>query len=115
MTDTTWFSSARFGMFVHFGLYSIPAGVWAGKRMGRNWYAEWMQVQGNWPDGIPDEEYRRLADEFNPVDFDAEEWIHEAKNAGMKYFLITSKHHDGFALWHSKTSIFNVLEATGKR
>lgn len=107
-----WFIDARFGMFIHFGLYSIPAGVWEGEISGRNMYAEWIQKQGNWPYGLKDEEYQALASEFNPVNFNAEEWVLEAKNAGMKYMLITAKHHDGFALWPSKVSDFNVVEAT---
>jgi alpha-L-fucosidase len=107
-----WFTNARFGMFVHWGLYSIPAGIWKGKPMGRNWYAEWMQPQGDWPHGCDPEEYRDLAKEFNPLDFNAGEWIETAKKAGMKYFLITSKHHDGFALWDSKVSDFNIVKAT---
>jgi alpha-L-fucosidase len=109
---TEWFQEARFGMFIHFGLYSIPAGVWDGKISGRNMYAEWIQKQGNWPYGIPDTEYRALAKQFNPTKFNAEEWVLEAKNAGMKYIIITAKHHDGFALWPSKFSSFNVVEAT---
>lgn len=112
---TQWFTEARFGMFIHFGLYSIPAGVWQGKRMGRNWYAEWIRMQHNFPNrpvGIPREEYDTFLTQFNPVKFDAEEWITEAKNAGMKYFLITAKHHDGFALWPSKVSQYNVVDAT---
>lgn len=107
-----WFVDARFGMFIHFGLYSIPAGVWKGQLEGRNMYAEWIQKQGNWPYGIPDKEYQALAGQFNPTKFNAEEWVLEAKNAGMKYIVITTKHHDGFALWPSKVSKFNVMDAT---
>lgn len=110
--NVKWFTDARFGMFVHFGLYSIPAGVWEGKVSGRNMYAEWIQKQGNWPYGIADDEYQALAAEFNPTGFDAEEWVLEAKNAGMKYMLITAKHHDGFALWPSKVSDFNIMDAS---
>lgn len=110
--EIQWFVDARFGMFIHFGLYSIPAGVWEGEVSGRNMYAEWIQKQGNWPHGIPDKEYQALAEQFNPVNFDAEQWVLEAKNAGMKYMLITAKHHDGFALWPSKVSDFNVMDAS---
>lgn len=110
--ELQWFVDARFGMFIHFGLYSIPAGVWKGEISGRNMYAEWIQKQGNWPYGISDAEYQSLAKQFNPVYFNAEEWVREAKNAGMKYIVITAKHHDGFALWHSKVSEFNVIDAT---
>jgi alpha-L-fucosidase len=107
-----WFTDARFGMFIHFGLYSIPAGIWEGKISGRNMYAEWIQKQGNWPYGIKDEDYQALAKQFNPIDFNAEKWVIEAKNAGMKYMVITAKHHDGFALWPTKVSEFNVINAT---
>lgn len=112
--DTQWFQDARFGMFIHFGLYSIPAGVWNGQRMTRNDYAEWIRYQQNWPKpgGIPKAEYDALMGKFNPQGFDADAWISEAKNAGMKYFLITSKHHDGFALWDSKVSDYNVVKGT---
>ena len=116
---TQWWREARFGMFVHFGLYSIPAGVWKGEVMGRNGYAEWIRMQQGFPGynaeggvGIERAEYDTLLDQFNPVNFDAEKWILEARNAGMKYFLITAKHHDGFALWPSKVSKYNVVDAT---
>ncbi len=107
-----WFEEARFGMFIHFGLYSVPSGVYNGEVMGRNWYAEWIRMQGNWPNGIPDEEYRKFARQFNPEKFNADEWIRMASEAGMKYFLITAKHHDGFALWPTKVSKYNVVDAT---
>ncbi len=117
--DPTWFGDAKFGMFIHFGLYSIPAGEWEGKRMGRNWYAEWIRMQQGFPEynseggvGIPRSEYDSLLGQFNPVRFDADEWIGLAKEAGMKYFLITAKHHDGFALWPTKVSKYNVVDAT---
>lgn len=109
---TDWFVEARFGMFIHFGLYSIPAGVWKGQRMGRNDYAEWIETQGNWPHGLRREEYQALAGQFNPARFSADEWIDELVHAGMRYLVVTAKHHDGFALWPSKVSRFNVLEAT---
>ena len=108
-----FFTRSRFGMFVHFGLYSIPAGVWKGREQGRNHYAEWIRYQALWPDGgaIPDGEYRALASEFNPAAFDADAWAEEIRNAGMKYVVITAKHHDGFALWDSKVSGFNIVKA----
>lgn len=111
---TAWFEDARFGMFIHFGLYSIPAGVWDGKRMPRNDYAEWIRMQHDWPKpgGIPKEDYDGLLGRFDPQGFDADAWIREAKTAGMKYCLITAKHHDGFALWDSKVSDYNVVKAT---
>jgi alpha-L-fucosidase len=110
--DTTWFTEARFGMFVHWGLYSVPAGIWNGATVEGNWYAEWIQKKANKPLGIPQEEYRALARHFNPAGFDADEWMAEARNAGMRYFLITAKHHDGFALWPSKVSKYNIVDAT---
>lgn len=102
-----WFEHDRFGMFVHWGLYSVPAGVWQGNK-AKHGYAEWLQG-GN---QIPREDYQRLTEVFNPTKFDAEAWIGEAKRAGMRYFLITAKHHDGFALWPSKASKYNVIDAT---
>lgn len=114
-SKTQWFTDARFGMFIHFGLYSIPAGIWNGTTMGRNMYAEWIQKQGNWPFGIPDKEYQALTKQFNPVKFNAEEWVLEARNAGMKYIIITTKHHDGFALWPSKVSKYNIMATPFKR
>ena len=117
--DMSWFTDARFGMFIHFGLYSIPAGEWNGQKMGRNWYAEWIRMQHGYPElnaegtyGIPRDEYDTLLGQFNPVRFNADEWIRMAKMAGMKYFLITAKHHDGFALWPTKHSDYNVVDAT---
>ncbi len=91
---------ARFGLFIHFGLYSIPAGVWNGQRMGRNDYAEWIRMQHGWPapGGIPRAEYDTLLAQFNPTGFVPDTWMREARNAGMRYFIITAKHHDGFAL-----------------
>jgi alpha-L-fucosidase len=112
---TTWFEDARFAMFIHFGLYSIPAGIWQGKRMGRNDYAEWIRWQMNWPDGpmpIPKTEYDTLLSQFNPKGFDADAWMAAAKRAGMKYLVVTTKHHDGFALWNSRVSDYNTVKAT---
>jgi alpha-L-fucosidase len=112
---TAWFEEARFGMFIHFGLYSIPAGEWDGKRMGRNDYAEWIRMQHNWPNtpvGIPRADYDKLLAQFNPARFDADAWADAIHRAGMRYLVITAKHHDGFALWKSKVSRYNVVDAT---
>jgi alpha-L-fucosidase len=110
-TDANWMADTRFGMFVHFGLYAIPAGVWQGEVMGRNDYAEWIRMQWRWPQpggGIPREEYDTLLSRFDPTQFDADEWIRLAAEAGMRYFVITTKHHDGFALWDSAVSDYDI-------
>lgn len=104
---TQWFTDARFGMFIHWGLYSNPAGMWQGKK-NKHPYAEWLQASEHVPRPI----YQRLAAEFNPTAFDADAWIGEAKAAGMRYFVITAKHHDGFALWPTRVSTYNVMDAS---
>ncbi|PYS88590.1 MAG: alpha-L-fucosidase [Acidobacteria bacterium] len=101
-----WFREARFGMFIHWGLYAVPAGEWRGKLIPG--LGEWIMNRAK----IPVAEYEQLAPQFNPVKFDAEEIVSLAKNAGMKYIVITSKHHDGFAMYHSKVSKFNIVDAT---
>ncbi|MDR0349338.1 MAG: alpha-L-fucosidase [Tannerella sp.] len=107
-----WFREAKFGMFIHFGLYSMLEGSYNGRTLpdttlanGKSWYAEWIQMRLE----VPGEAYRELANTFNPAAFDADTWIREAKNAGMRYFVITAKHHDGFALWDSNVSGFNIM------
>lgn len=101
-----WWKDARFGMFIHWGLYAVPAGEWNGKRTDH--LAEWSMHHLQ----IPIAEYEKFAPEFNPVKFDAEEWVSIAKNAGMKYIVITSKHHEGFALWDSKVTEWDIIDAT---
>ncbi|MGA2256508.1 MAG: alpha-L-fucosidase, partial [Thermoguttaceae bacterium] len=101
-----WWREARFGMFIHWGLYSVPAGTYHGKRIGS--IGEWIMNEGE----IPVAEYAGYAKQFNPVKFNADEWVSIAKNAGMKYIVITSKHHDGFAMFHSKASPYNIVDAT---
>jgi len=101
-----WFHEAKFGMFIHWGLYAIPAGEWKGKRIPG--IGEWIMNRAKIPVG----EYEQLTKQFNPVKFDADAWAKLAKDAGMKYMVITSKHHDGFALWQSKASTFDVVDAT---
>ncbi|MCX6939102.1 MAG: alpha-L-fucosidase [Verrucomicrobia bacterium] len=108
---TNWMTHTRFGMFVTFGLYSIPAGIWKGEEMGRNHYAEWIRAQWRWPQpegGIPKADYDHLLTQFNPTRFDADEWIRLAAQAGMRYFVVTTKHHDGFALWNSAVSDYDI-------
>src|SRR5687767_3095086 len=101
-----WFHDAKYGLFIHWGLYAIPAGEWKGQRIPG--LGEWIMNRAK----IPVKEYEQLAPQFNPVKFDAEEIVRLAKNAGMKYIVITSKHHDGFAMYHSKASKFNIVDAT---
>jgi len=101
-----WFREAKFGLFIHWGLYAIPAGEWKGKRSPG--IGEWVMHRMK----IPVREYEQLAQQFNPFKFDAEEWVKLAEDAGMRYVVITSKHHDGFALYRSKTSPYNVVDAT---
>lgn len=101
-----WWRDARFGMFIHWGLYAVPAGEWDGKEIPG--ISEWIMLRA----GIPVKEYEKLAQQFNPVKFDAEKWVLLAKNAGMKYIVITSKHHDGFAMFRSNASPYNIYDAT---
>ncbi len=101
-----WWRDAKFGMFIHWGLYSVPAGVWKGKEV--RGYGEWIM----WHAKIPAKEYEQLAGQFDPVKFNADEWVGLARAAGMKYMVITSKHHDGFAMYHSKVSPYNIVDAT---
>ena len=104
-----WFRDARFGMFIHWGLYAIPAGQWEGKPIPS--VGEWILNSGK----IQPAEYMKLQAQFNPIDFNADEWVRIAKLAGQKYIVITSKHHDGFALWNSKVSNFDVMATPFKR
>ncbi len=102
----SWFRKAGYGMMVHWGLYSLLGGEWKGERTP--WEGEWIMRNAY----IPISEYEKLAKAFNPIFFDAEEWVLLAKECGMKYFVITSKHHDGFSLFHSKADSYNVVDAT---
>ncbi len=105
------FKDAKFGMFIHWGLYSTPAGIWKGvkqNQMRRPHISEWIQHAFE----IPRDEYAQLATNFNPIHFDADSIVSLAKRAGMKYLVITAKHHDGFALYDSKVSEFDVMDAT---
>jgi alpha-L-fucosidase len=101
-----WWRDARFGLFIHWGLYATPAGEWQGEQIAG--ISEWIMARAK----IPVKEYEKLAETFNPVKYDAEEWVKLAKYAGMKYIVITSKHHDGFAMFHSKASKYNIVDAT---
>ena len=91
-----WFQDAKFGMFIHWGIYSIP-------------------VKGEWVmhnDRIMTEDYEKLAPKFNPVLYDPAEWVRIAKDAGCRYITITSKHHDGFAMWDSKVTDWDIVDRT---
>jgi alpha-L-fucosidase len=101
-----WWREARFGMFIHWGLYSIPAGTWNGQQIPG--IGEWIMNNAS----IPVAEYKALAPQFNPTSFSAREIVALAKAAGMKYIVITAKHHDGFAMFDSKANSFNIVAAT---
>jgi alpha-L-fucosidase len=101
-----WWQNARFGMFIHWGIYSLPGGEWKGKKVGG--YAEHLMRK----EKITRTDYLELAHQFNPVHFNADEWVLHAKKAGMKYFIITAKHHDGFAMFDSRVSDFDVKDQT---
>ena len=101
-----WWRDARFGMFIHWGVYAVPAGEYKGQRINR--IGEWIMNRGK----IPVAEYKRFAAQFNPVNFDPDAWVRMAKDAGMKYIVITAKHHDGFALFDSKASDWDIMDAT---
>jgi alpha-L-fucosidase len=106
MNNIEWFRNAKYGMMAHWGLYSLLGGEYRGKRVVT--YAEWIQSCF----AIPCAEYEQLAACFNPMYFNADEWIKLAKDSGMQYFVFTSKHHDGFAMFHSKVDRFNIVDAT---
>lgn len=100
-----WFKEAQYGMMIHWGLYSLLAGEYRGQSSSS--YAEWIQSKLQ----IPNAEYEKLATIFKPIYFDADEIVALAKEAGMKYLVITTKHHDGFAMYHSKVDTYNVYDA----
>jgi alpha-L-fucosidase len=102
-----WWRDARFGMFIHWGLYAVPAGEWNGQTN----HAEWIRESAR----IPLEVYDKFVGQFNPVKFNADDWVKMAKDAGMKYIVITSKHHDGFGLFDSKQTDFDVMSTPFKR
>ena len=101
-----WFKEAKYGMMVHWGLYSLLGGEYKGEKVSS--YAEWAQTYFR----IPNAEYEKLATAFNPVYFNADEWVRFAKECGMKYIVVTSKHHEGFAMFKSRADKFNVVDAT---
>lgn len=101
-----WWRDAGFGMFIHWGLYAIPGGIYQGDTVRGN--AEWIMDKLD----IPVNEYEQFASQFNPQKFDADAWVSIAKNAGMKYIVITSKHHEGFSLWDSEVTDYDVMDAS---
>jgi alpha-L-fucosidase len=106
-TRIEWWKEAQFGMFVHWGVYSTPGGEWKGKEVSG--YSEHLMRK----EKIPVAEYREdVVKPFNPIDFNADEWIRIARDAGMKYFIVTAKHHDGFAIFDSDVTDFNIVDAT---
>ena len=105
LENREWFQDAKFGLFVHWGVYSIMGGG------GDEGIAEWIMNNKN----IPIEQYEKLPGFFYPVDFDPVAWVSMVKKAGIKYITITSKHHDGFAMYDSKVSDYNIVDATPYR
>ncbi len=105
---TRWWRAAKFGMFIHWGLYAVPAGEWKAGEVSEHPYSEWIMFHLK----IPVAEYEKLAPQFNPVKFDADEWVNLAKRTGMKYMVITAKHHDGFAMFDSNVTSYDIVDAT---
>ncbi len=101
-----WWREARFGMFIHWGLYAVPAGRWNGQPVPSA--SEWIMNTAN----IPIAEYEPLAKEFNPTGYDPEQWAQIAQQAGVKYIVITSKHHDGFCLFDTAATNYDAVDAT---
>jgi len=99
-----WWKDAKFGMFIHWGIYSVTSGRW-GNNIS---HGEWIMAG----EKIPVKEYAELAEKFNPVLYNPEEWVRLARTAGQKYLIITAKHHDGFAMFKSAASGFNIVDAT---
>ena len=107
-----WFVDARFGMFIHWGVYSGAEGIWKGEKLRNdNDYAEWIYYRNR----IEKDEYLSLLDKFDWESIDPEKWVILAKKSGMKYVTITAKHHDGFALWDSKVSNYDLGDYTNPK
>ena len=101
-----WFRDAKFGVFMRWGLYAAPAGEWHGQMFPGP--GEWIMHDAR----IPAKEYEQLAARFNPTEFDAEAWVKFARESGARYIVATAKDHDGFAMFHSVVSRYNVVDAT---
>ncbi|MCQ2352408.1 MAG: alpha-L-fucosidase [Victivallaceae bacterium] len=106
MTPDERFEQLRCGVFIHWGLYAIPGGIWRGEEV--SYIGEWIQSHCR----IPNAEYAQLAGQFDPALFDAEKWMKMIADAGFRYIVFTAKHHDGFAMYKSKVSPFNIVDAT---
>ncbi len=107
-----WFTDSRFGMFIHWGVYSGAEGYWKGEKLRNdNNYAEWLQYRNR----IEKNEYLTLLDRFDWNEINPEEWVILAKKSGMKYVTLTAKHHDGFALWDSKVSEYDLGNYTNPK
>ncbi len=103
-----WWREARFGMFIHWGIYAVPAGVYKGEIVDARHGSEWIQCDAL----LRRDEYEPYAKQFNPVEFDADHWVRLARDAGMKYMVITSKHHDGFSMYDTEASDYDIVDAT---
>lgn len=99
-----WWSEARFGLFIHWGLYAVPAGQWKDRTDMGEWFMDSTMM--------PVAEYEKFAARFNPVKYDPDAWARAAREAGMKYLVITSKHHEGFAMWDTKATDYNIVQRT---
>lgn len=105
----SWWRDAHFGMFIHWGVYAVPAGMWKGKSgKANNGCAEWIMNISR----IPVAEYKPLSNDFTAEHYNADAWVKIAKDAGMKYLVITTKHHDGFAMFATKASAWNIVDAS---
>ena len=102
-----WYTEGRFGMFIHWGIYSVPAGAYGDKKGCGEWL---MEAAKN-----PMSKYEEYAKQFNPVNFDAKEWVRIAKDAGMKYIVITAKHHDGFSMYRTGLSDWSIKSTPFQR
>lgn len=103
-----WWRDAKFGMFIHWGIYAVPAGIWDGKIVDAKHGSEWIQCDAL----LTRAQYEPVAKTFNPLEFNATEWVRIAKDAGMKYLVITSKHHDGFSIYDTQASDYDIVDAT---
>lgn len=112
VSKSQWFEEARYGMFIHWGLYSAAEGLWKGEKLRYlNNYAEWIRYRNR----ISKEEYAGLAKRFDWSNIDPEQWVILAKEAGMKYIIMTSKHHDGVALWDTKVGNYSLPQLSGSQ